>query len=120
MRAIFCGSRDFDNYDQIFAVMEGLKEDGLKTIAQGEAQGADMLSGLAAQELGIGVTGYAANWRQHGRAAGIRRNITMFDTEKPDLVVAFKSRPVSKGTDHMLSYAEKKGCDTLVFTDYIE
>ena len=119
MRAIFCGSRNFDNYDMIFAVMEGLKEDhNLEFIAQGDADGADALAVVAAGELNIGVIGYPANWRQHGRSAGPRRNIDMFNSEKPDMVVAFKATKVSRGTDHMIAYATKKGCEVLIFNDF--
>lgn len=53
---------------------------------------------------------YAADWLQHGKAAGPIRNQLMLDEGKPDLVVAF---PGGKGTAAMVSRAKKAGVAVL-------
>lgn len=49
---------------------------------------------------------YYADWTKYGKAAGPIRNKLMLDEQKPDLVVAF---PGGKGTENMISIAEKDG-----------
>jgi hypothetical protein len=47
------------------------------------------MAGGVAAELGHKVRVYAANWGEHGKAAGPIRNAQMLAAEDVDLVVAF-------------------------------
>ena len=60
-------------------------------VIQGEARGADSLARDVAQNLGIEVLPFPANWEKYGRAAGPIRNKQMLDEGDPDGVLAFPS-----------------------------
>ena len=62
-------------------------------------------------DLGIETTVYEAKWDEYGKRAGILRDIEMFDTEKPDIVLAFHDDLLgrSRGTLHMVKYALSQG-----------
>jgi predicted Rossmann-fold nucleotide-binding protein len=49
---------------------------------------------------------FPAPWKSQGRAAGPRRNLTMFEASHPDLVVAF---PGGAGTANMIEIAREAG-----------
>ena len=70
------------------------------------ARGADRLAATWAKRHGVTLREYPADWKHEGRAAGIRRNARMHDTERPDYVVAF---PGGRGTAHMVRYARRRG-----------
>lgn len=121
MIAIFCGDRDWDDYEKIKQVMEcihygwWMRERCLTLVVQGGARGADSLSKKAAKNLSIRCKTVVANWRDHHRAAGPIRNKKMLDTYKPKLVVAFHSNiEKSKGTKDMLRQAKKAGITTIL------
>ena len=69
------------------------------------------MCGWMAKQLGFEVREYPAKWDEHGKAAGPIRNRQMFDSEKPELVIAFHNDLAnSKGTKDMVAYARSKGC----------
>jgi hypothetical protein len=74
-------------------------------LAHGAAEGADTWADKWARSRDVRVMRFPANWKKHGNAAGPLRNEWMFDTFKPDLVVAF---PGGAGTKHMINYAMNK------------
>lgn len=77
-------------------------------IIEGEADGVDMMARVAAEQLGIEVLKFPANWKLHGKAAGPIRNQQMLDEGKPDLVMAFHDDiEHSKGTRDMIRRARK-------------
>ena len=48
-------------------------------------------------------------WRSYGKKAGPIRNVTMFQKEKPDVVLAFHDNlEESRGTKHMVEFARRK------------
>ncbi len=99
MKAIFCGSRHWNNLQVIENVIIELAPNH---IIHGNASGADSVAGLAGQRLDIIVTAVPAQWEKYGRSAGPIRNSVMLDM-KPDLVVAFHDHlPKSKGTKNMV------------------
>src|SRR6266536_1924225 len=59
---------------------------------------------------------YPAQWDQHGKAAGPRRNQLMLEGGKPDVVWCFISRPLdeSRGTADMVRRARAAGVPTYV------
>lgn len=71
------------------------------------SSGGDALADRAAARLGFGRERFPADWRRHGRRAGILRNLEMLN-EHPDLVIAFWDGH-SNGTWHMIEEARRRG-----------
>jgi hypothetical protein len=76
-------------------------------IVSGKARGADSLGEKYAELRGYKVEEYHADWDLHGKSAGYKRNAQM--AEVADAVVAFWDGK-SRGTQHMIDLAKKKGC----------
>ena len=110
MRIIVCGSREWTDEDVIKRL---LKEFSPDVVIEGECRGADLLAKKCANELGIRVEPYPANWDRYGRGAGPIRNKQMIVEGKPDLVVAFHNDiKNSLGTKNMLWQAKSYGIPT--------
>ena len=78
----------------------------LKSIACGDATGADALAAGWAERRGVPFKVYPADWEQHGSKAGPIRNRRMLEQEIPSAIIAF---PGSKGTRNMCDIAERAG-----------
>lgn len=103
LRVLVCGGRDFEDRRLLICTLDALhRERGIGVVINGGAPGADTLAKNWALMRGIDVQTYAANWAEHGRAAGPKRNQRMIDEGKPDLVVAFAG---GKGTADMVRRA---------------
>lgn len=118
MKILVCGSRNWTNEDQIAEVLSEYIQDwpldrDEPTIMHGTAKGADSMAGRLGLELGFWVEEYPADWDKHGRSAGPIRNIEMLDM-KPDLVLAFQVGK-SRGTQHTIDHARKRGIPVRVF-----
>jgi hypothetical protein len=104
MKVIIAGSRDFNDYDKIKA---GVKASGfdITEVVSGGASGADKLGEKYAEEHGIPITIFPAEWGKYGRSAGPRRNGIMADYA--DALIAF---PIgaSIGTRNMIEKAQGK------------
>lgn len=108
MRVLICGSRHWSNGNLILQVLRGL--DGVEVVIEGEAPGADTLARQAAEQLGIPVLPFPADWERRGGAAGPLRNQRMLDQGKPDLVLAFSEDLTrSRGTLDMCARARRAG-----------
>lgn len=70
----------------------------------GMAKGADTFGLEVAEELGILVLKYPANWKYHGKAAGYIRNVEM--AKISDMCILF---PGGRGTMHMKKIAKECG-----------
>lgn len=117
MKALICGDRDWDNYELIYQVIFTLAENGVDTIIEGEAKGADKISRWCAEELELWVEPFPANWKRYSLGAGPIRNQQMLD-EKPDLVVGFHNDIYeSKGTLDMLNRSTNAGVPTILVTE---
>lgn len=122
MRVLVCGSRDWRDDMAVYTVLEGLRRHAAYAgsrpfvVIEGSAQGADRAASNWARERARFVRHerYKADWNRHGKAAGPIRNQQMLDEGKPDVVWAFKSRPVSAGTDDMIRRAHKAGLPVYV------
>lgn len=77
MIAIFCGSRDWTDPGSVREVMEAMACWGLYMVIEGEQRGADLAARRAAEELGLQVLPYPADWSRLGPAAGPSRNDEM-------------------------------------------
>jgi hypothetical protein len=107
MRVLVCGGRHYRDREAVFGMLRELAEQhGWLTIINGGAGGADHLARLWAQDCYHGLVTIAADWHQHGTAAGPIRNEKMIVSGKPDMVLAFDG---GKGTDDMCRRAEAHG-----------
>lgn len=90
---------------------DGLAEPtGPHTLVHGDAKGVDQYTEWVCIRMGWvkGIYRFPAMWNTHGKAAGTLRNAEMFETLRPDLVLAFPGTK-SVGTYHMAEYAASRG-----------
>lgn len=113
MKVLVCGSRDWG--DKLAIGLALKRYDGQAvTILHGAAKGADTIAADWASAYGYQVCAFPADWKTHGKRAGILRNLQMLD-ERPDLVLAFQVNG-SRGTQHTLDEARRRGIPVEVFT----
>jgi len=115
IRVVVFGGRDYKNKRRLYEVLDILHWlFGFAVVIEGEAPGADTLARHWAEDRGLEVDPYPADWsdierpgavvrtNRHGRkydaAAGGVRNQRMLDQGLPDLAVAF---PGGSGTADM-------------------
>jgi hypothetical protein len=107
-RVLFCGSRTWNKVEVIAKVVERLPEGSV--VIQGDAQGADTIARACAEERGLEVLSFPADWDKHGKSAGHIRNKEMLHRGEPNLVIAFVDTSVeSPGTHNMIELAEAVG-----------
>lgn len=109
MKILCCGDRNWDSWPLIRKTLASCGPNTI--IIHGGARGADKMCGWMAKQLGYEVREYPADWAKNGKSAGPIRNRHMFDSELPELVIAFHNDLAnSKGTKDMVAYARSKGC----------
>ncbi len=108
---LITGDRDWDDPEMIKGILEGLMlTHNIVRVIHGNCRGADKQGAVAADELGIPLTPYDADWDTHHRAAGPIRNQQMIDEGKPTLGLAFHDNlSKSKGTMDMVRRLRKAG-----------
>lgn len=129
MRVIIAGSRDFNDYallekecNRIFSKLAHLgyfslwvqeSQDSIE-IVSGTARGADQLGERFAEQYGISVKRFPANWNLYGKRAGYLRNeeMALYAKEDNGVLIAFWNG--SKGTKHMIDLANKHGLRVFV------
>jgi hypothetical protein len=91
MRVLVCGGRSFKDRELLFDTLSEVNSTRgpITCLIEGEAQGADLLARSWASENLIPIELYKAQWGLYGQSAGPRRNKTMLEKGKPDLVIAF-------------------------------
>lgn len=100
-----------EQVDKMFATLDRIHAElTVSLLISGGAPGADSvaLRWAAANEIECQV--FKADWKAHGRAAGVIRNQQMLDIARPQLVVAF---PGSKGTADMVRRSRAKGVNVI-------
>lgn len=121
-RVIIAGGRNFSDSCLLVATLSDLFSQTNKSqleICTGGANGADWLGKQYAMGNEIKHTDFPADWDQHGKAAGYRRNCDMalwakaYQPEIPGWLVAFWDGK-SKGTGHMINIAKDTGLDVRV------
>lgn len=108
MKVLVTGSRDYGDKRRLYEMLDRWQEqEGLDTIIEGCARGADRLAERWAQDRGVPIIHCPADWGQHGRAAGAIRNKEMVARHHPDAVIAFFTNRLSpsRGTAHMVAVA---------------
>lgn len=109
VKVLVTGGRDYADKETLDQILDRLNLlYGFTDLCHGAAEGADSLAGEWAISRDIRVMRFPANWKKYGNEAGPRRNQFMYDTFKPDLVVAF---PGGNGTKNMIEYAMLKNCE---------
>ena len=115
MRVLVCGSRHWTDADAIAAALRSVQPRPM-LIIEGGAKGADSIAAALAVRARVNVAEYPADWTQHSKAAGPKRNELMLREGKPDLVLAFHEDPnLGKGTAHMVRIAREAGVPVRVF-----
>lgn len=108
-KVIIAGSRDYTDYAHLaesclFFLKDKAWED--IEIVSGCARGADRLGEKFADEFGFPVALFPADWEQHGKTAGFRRNEQM--AQYADALIAFPLGE-SRGTRDMIRRARAHG-----------
>ena len=112
------GSRDWGGPGQarlLAAVLTTyLRDPDNDRLIVGDARGADMHAREVAKHMGFAATVYRAEWAKKGPSAGPARNRRMLDDGKPDVLLAFKNKPWSTGTDGCIREAMKRGIHCVI------
>ena len=107
MRVLVFGGREYSDRQRVFRALDALHAKHTVTLViHGGARGADTLGGQWAQERGLPVKVFMADWNTHGKRAGPLRNQQMLDEGKPDAAVGF---PGGTGTQDMAGRLAKAG-----------
>ncbi len=111
---LICGSHttvDVPTVQEMVGTLHMLYGDDLR-IMHGDAKCVDRVAGARAEQLGVPVKKFPADWDQHGKAAGPVRNRAMADYldwcrehGHTVQVVAFRGGP---GTEDMVKVAEQR------------
>ena len=104
MRLLVTGDRDWSNVELLNSTLDLLHIlYRIDILIEGEARGADKLSRIHGEKLGIKVLRYYADWRNLGLKAGVIRNTRMLEEGRPDFAVAFHhDLSKSRGTKDMV------------------
>lgn len=113
MKVIVAGSRDFDEKNRIWRLLDRLydKYPDLE-IVSGLARGPDTIGKHWAEFNNVPVHEFPANWNKYGKAAGYRRNEQM--AQFADALMAFWDGS-SRGTMHMINLAKEYNLKVAVF-----
>ena len=113
-KILVCGGRHFESYGLLKVVLGKLIEKfyihiSTSEIVSGHCQGADMLGEKYAEEYGVSVRRFPADWGKYKRKAGPIRNKQMIDyisDFENKLVVAFTTAD-TVGTRNTIKLAQK-------------
>jgi hypothetical protein len=107
-RVLICGDRNWRDFEAVRRFVASLAPSAV--VIEGEARGADTMARIAAEQHGLTVLRFPAQWDTHGRAAGPIRNQQMLTEGAPTLVAYFHDNiEESKGTRDMVTRARKAG-----------
>ena len=103
MKTIIAGGRNYEFTEADRQFLGSIKAD-ISEVVCGGAAGADSEGKSWAEENGIPVKIFEADWKKHGRGAGPRRNKMM--AEYADSLILFTG---GRGSAAMFKEAEKQG-----------
>ena len=106
---LVCGGREYGNQQAVSAQLDAARAHyGEVFIVHGGARGADYMAGIWCRQRGVLCATVAADWINHKRAAGPRRNTAMLLLQ-PHVCLAF---PGGAGTADMVRKARAAGIPT--------
>jgi len=111
MKVVIAGSRDITDYD---ILLKAIKECPFQIteVISGRARGVDTLGEKFAEDYGLKLHLFPADWKRLRNAAGPIRNAQMADFADAVLCVW---DGVSSGTKDMMNQAKKRGLPLYVF-----
>jgi len=112
MNVIIAGSRTASKRDVWNALCQCPWTNEISCVISGCAQGADTIGASWAKWKSLPVIEMPADWKTHGRSAGMIRNKDMLNIA--DALIAVWNGQ-SMGTKNMISIAKKKGLKCFVF-----
>lgn len=108
-RTVIFGGRDFDDINKMREAFDVHK---VEFVIEGEADGADTLAKVVAEEKNVPYVPYYAYWNQYGKLAGFERNSRMADSAKS--AIAFWNGE-SPGTKDMISQIKSRKIPLTVY-----
>lgn len=114
MKTIIAGSRTVQDSKNIYRLLDTHTE--ITEVVSGLAKGPDTIGKHWAEEKGIPIKEFPADWETHGKKAGYLRNIEMGDYA--DQLIAFWDGK-SKGTLHMITYMKSLNKPVIVEEWYV-
>lgn len=114
MRLLVCGSREWDDYTQVYVAMDEIRTQMEVTrLIHGGCRGPDLWAARYFKHAwpeNVKIEEYAVDYKKDGSwpGAGPRRNARMFNEDAPDLVLAFWDGK-SRGTLSMIQIAARGG-----------
>jgi predicted Rossmann fold nucleotide-binding protein DprA/Smf involved in DNA uptake len=112
LSVVVAGSRSIDDYELVAATIKGQFNSFRDLeIVHGGAKGVDSCASRFAEEYDIKEVVVEANWDEHGKAAGPRRNSKM--AEYGDVLIVVWDGE-SNGTRNMIRQALDRGLDVHV------
>lgn len=115
MRVLICGDRKWSDEDTMREVISKLPQDTV--VIHGACRGADQMAGRLAEEYGLSVEAFPADWARYGRGAGPIRNKQMLVEGRPDRVYAFHNNlAASRGTANMIRQATVSKIEVWTFS----
>jgi hypothetical protein len=114
MKILIFGSRSIEDFDFLNVIMMKIISDHRDIIViEGDAIGTDKLAGLFADTHGFEKRLFLADWKAHGKAAGVIRSEEM--VKECDRAVGFWDG-ASKGTMHTVNFLVKYKKPYILFT----
>lgn len=117
MKVIIAGLRGFNDYDLFKSELEKIIHNNaieISEIVSGGASGVDIMAEKYANEKGIVLKVFNANWKKYGRSVGPVRNKEMAEyVGENGALIAFWDYK-SKGTGSMIKLAEKNNVKTYI------
>jgi hypothetical protein len=114
-KVIIAGGREFSDYELLKKkcnyFLQKKKDTHRVIIVSGTASGADSLGERYAQEEGLSIERYPANWNKYGKSAGYKRNVQMANAS--DTLIAFWDGK-SRGTEHMINIAKERNLNVRI------
>lgn len=112
MRTIIAGTRTATERHTFIGIMSCPWLERVTVVLSGMAAGADTHGAAEARRHGFTVEEYPADWRKHGKAAGMIRNQQMADNADA-LIAVWDGK--SRGTADMIRRAKAKGLRVHVY-----
>lgn len=115
-RILITGSRDWGDPWAIESALWEYATDDTSVLVSGACpSGADRMAEEIWEGWGLAVERHPADWKRHGKAAGLIRNQEMVDLGA-DVCLAFRKN-YSRGTTHCANAATMAGIETIWFTE---